>query len=60
MNEMRKAWSVVGLRDFVCLRKSRGNSFFRLYQEYCANGSIRDLIQVYREYNRRHEYDEDQ
>ena len=58
MQEMRKAWSVTKLRDCLEMVPTQGKSHFRLYQEFCANGTILDLVQVYKKYNKAHPEDQ--
>ena len=55
MYELRHCPNIPQLRDLVFFQKPEAQC--RFYLEYCEHGTISELIEGYREYNRRHEYD---
>ncbi len=49
----RKSWSVPQLRQLVFLQDEYPR--WRLFQEYCSEGTLRDFIKNYQQYNAKHD-----
>ena len=55
MYELRDCPTVCRLRSVRKFDADRSDDrVWRLYQEYCPNGSIRDMLEIYKQYNREH------
>jgi hypothetical protein len=50
MNELHNAWSVPQLRRLIYFESSKPR--WRMYQEYCSCGDLRNLIKVYQQFNK--------
>ena len=56
MYELRHCPNITELRDLVFFQEPEAKC--RFYLEYCAHGTISELIEGYREYNRRNQHDQ--